>query len=342
MYPCRNFIVKKGNILQRRLTTSKRMSKGKMLLMLNRLQSAFFRSCYDSCGVRLRSKASTIHYGPLSQIMENIENSGMVATLASRGWTPGFAALNSLGLSQLIEFQTLGQAWTTTASLKKATLTEAALIAPFLDKTFKRLAAPENSETTEHWMSTLHFSDLLDDVYALSSQMDNQEFIGFEINFSIQETQEPCRLVLGFSIDSLVEEEPNEQIEKPQDRFNQQYLGLQVEFQAILHQFQLTVEDINTLAINDTIKLPSDVLNEVKLVSKFGGPPLSGQMGRTGGFRAVQVSVNQNKNPVKDTIKAPPKSSEQSVNTDQTFGQPNLAEIDRPDPSFKEVFATSS
>ena len=127
------------SVLQRKVSTSSGMSKGKMLLLLNRLQSAFFKACYESCGVQLKSRASMMSFGCLSDLREELEGFGLLGSLAARGWTPGFMGLTSLGLSNLIEFQTIGQAWSTSTQAIKATLTEAALIAPFIDRTFKRL-----------------------------------------------------------------------------------------------------------------------------------------------------------------------------------------------------------
>ena len=61
------------SVLQRKVSTSSGMSKGKMLLLLNRLQSAFFKACYESCGVQLKSRASTMSFGCLSDLREELE-----------------------------------------------------------------------------------------------------------------------------------------------------------------------------------------------------------------------------------------------------------------------------
>ena len=303
------------SVLQRKVSTSSGMSKGKMLLLLNRLQSAFFKACYESCGVQLKSRASTMSFGCLSDLREELEGFGLLGSLAARGWTPGFMGLTSLGLSNLIEFQTIGQAWSTSTQARKATLTEAALIAPFIDRTFKRLESSEQAADYQQWISTIYFSDLMTDVDALMTQVDNGDFICFKINFSVQDIPETCQLILGFNTDLFREEEYVAEPSAPEPRFNYQFLNLEIEFTALLHRFKLSSEEIRALSVGDVLTIPLEAFQNIELVGKGGGQPIKAILGKAGAYRAVKT-VSQQSQPIGVS-----QTKDDSASIDHTVGQ---------------------
>lgn len=252
------------------------------------LVRAFARSL--SANTALVAEDAVLHRksASLAELLDTIEPDAFVITLVD-GAQVGLALLDQTGFSTLIEAMTVGRLSSRASDPRRATATDATLLAGIIDTSLGELGA---GDPATRWRSARPVPDHR----LLGILLDDGDFdlIAVTAQLVAGDVSRPARLMLALPRDPASPE-----VDLPAAKTAQQgwsnaleasVLAAPASLRAELGRVTLPLAEVLQLGVGSSLVLPLSNLEEVQLVALDGSPQGMGRLGQSRGMRAIRLT----------------------------------------------------
>ena len=255
------------------------------------LHKALSQSALQLFGLKLQISDHSICYEPVSRIAKITEPFLMLELLESSANNSGFVALDQAALSNLVTFQTLGCILPDLSQSRKATLTDAALIAPLVEQTMQKLQNTGPNDFDLGQPTHYRFSQMLTDAHRVSLAMQSEQFIIYYMDLAMGDSQNPAKMLMAFpAIEHNYFYKAAVATQK-RETSQQVFLSLPAQLNAELHCFRFAWSELSQLKVGAHLFLPDTALDNIHLKAAHSSEFISAKLGRLAQFRAVQVDI---------------------------------------------------
>lgn len=270
------------------------------------LLDAFVRTADKSISLHASAVSSNSTQASLAELLDMMPEKGMLAVLDGPKETPGVMIIDPELLSGLVEHQTIGDVNAVAATPRRATRTDASLVAPFIDMLLGLLA--EDMAETEHrpWTDGYKYSASLPDARPFALLLEDETYNLLEITVSIGEVERECKLTLallakGRGAAPVVSKKKSSFSDGPQftsaedpvkwgEAFELAVQDSTVALNGVLHRLPMTISNIDSLKVGDIVPVPLNSVTEVRIEGRNGILIGEGRLGQSMKKRAIRIS----------------------------------------------------
>ena len=256
------------------------------------LHKALAQKALSLFGLKVKIQEHRIAKVPVSELAEITEQYVMLTLLENSGSEPGFVAFDDAALAGFVTVQTLGCVLPNLTKGRTATLTDAALIAPFIEEALGSMQqSPDFCDDISH-RKKYRFAQMITDTHRLLLCLQSEDFIFYFMTITMGADQHQAKILMAFpAIEKKSSKEENPSEQERSGRSHEAFLALPAEMQAELHRFRFPWSELSQLEVGAHLILPDDVLNNIKLRALNSSDTISAKLGRLSQFRAVQVDI---------------------------------------------------
>lgn len=252
------------------------------------LVRAFARSL--SASTSLVAEDAVLHRksASLPELLDTIEPDAFVISLVD-GARLGIALIDQSGFSTLIEAMTVGRLSSRATTPRRATATDANLLAGLLDACLGELAG---EDPARRWRS----ARAVPDHRLLGILLDDGAFdlVAVTARLVAGEVSRPARLMLALPREPAVAAPVAVEAVSPEQSWSEaleaSVLAAPASLRAELGRITLPLAEVLELGVGSSLALPLSNLEEVQLVALDGSPQGLGRLGQSRGMRAVRLT----------------------------------------------------
>ncbi len=205
----------------------------------------------------------------------------------------GAAALDADLVGALIQQQTTGQVGATKEESRAMTRTDAAMIAPLLDSILQRSSTLLETEAERLVMQGFKFGARAEDSRMLSLALDAPEFHIFKLSLDVAQGVRQADLVLCLPVQEIQNHlsDAEEASDGNSSSLDQIVMNVPAELTAILCKLRLPLSELGQFKPGDIIPVAASAISNTGLHGLTGRKICQGQLGQSGGYRAVRLSA---------------------------------------------------
>ena len=279
---------KTETVIQKKLSPSQSRLTNIDKALETKLHKALAQSAMQLFSLNLQVLDHNTCHECISSITELTKPFMMLGLLERTGVEPGFIAVDQAALAGLVTIQTMGVVLPNLSQNRAATLTDAALIAPFVDRAMQKI---DSINTHFGHINQYRFSQMIVDAHRLYLALRSEQFLVHRINLAMGPDQHPAQILIAFpeiehrsgDIKSAVKEE-----NAPKQKA---FLALPAELIAEIRHFQFPWSELSQLKVGTHLILPDAALESIQLRAAKSSHVVSAKLGRLAHFRAVQVAI---------------------------------------------------
>jgi len=204
--------------------------------------------------------------------------------------TQMFLCLDPILASALIEVQTISFVTGTACVDRTPSITDRALIAPFLDQLVNQSAQADILPTTD---ARPRFEERAEE---LEIQLATGAYRVVQGTFRLQGSDLKMQVALGVQDTAMKQAKPKQPTEPHPQMFD-----VRAEFDAVLFKRSMTLNELRALAEGDAIKFPKATLEHVMLRPKGADEGPVGYLGKSNGMFAVSFPAQHKTDMAEET-----------------------------------------
>ena len=282
---CASGMIEQASETKRRLlATASSASVGKVADIQNTLRRALTQSLFDVANLMTRVERVGQKRVDAQHLASQLNEVCLIGVVQSDQSQSGFVALEASVVNAIVQMQTIGYLPAPRGDHRKATLGEAALVSPVIDRIFQT-----SSERLPDDIPQFHFAHRLPDAKQLALGAGDQRFDVFDFTvFFDNDTQGRIILALPFAPESNPE---HAEFDKSDDLHTYQ-LNLPVEMTAVIYNEIRHLGDVSGWRVGHEFVLGPEVLFNVSVKSAGGRTEFHAQLGQAEGNRALRLYLD--------------------------------------------------
>lgn len=258
----------------------------------------------------------------LGQIDEALKEDGLILLLDGSGGTRGAVCLDQQMMAALIEVQTTGRVRKGTAQPRRATRTDAAMMAPLVDALMDGIDTEMGAEVDGYQPRGFCFGDRVDDLRSLALTLHAPDYDHFRVTVDLGPGAKTgwLDLLLPARADPPKQPAESDRTARDSDQMSDVVLGAPVVLDAVLARISVPLREACALEPGQILQLDRETLTATRLVTADGHLVAEARLGQVNGWRALRL-VSAPGAPLPDLAEPPPKA-------DDAPGPPALRETD--------------
>ncbi len=228
----------------------------------------------------------------LAQVTETVLDEGLILLLDGAGGARGALALDAQMMAALIEVQTTGRVRPGPAPTRRATRTDAAMVAPLVDALLDGIDAEMLSEVEVYVPRGFRFGDRVEDWRALALVLDAPDFDLFRVTADLGPGVRTGRLDLLVPArrPSPAKTGTRTNAGAP-DRalMSDVALGASVVLDAVMARITLTLRDACALSPGQVLPLTPESLGAIQMTGAGAHLVAEARLGQLNGWRALRL-----------------------------------------------------
>jgi flagellar motor switch protein FliM len=256
---------------------------------------ALARAAQDEMGVPLRLSGFRVERRSLAEIVEMLPEPALICALdEGAGEATGVAVLDAGLMAGMVEAMTTGVVTALDGgAARRPTRTDAALLAPVLDRALTGLEAGASEAGLPEWARGFRFAATVDGGRGLSLMLEDVPYrlLVADVDLALGARAGPLLLAIpeGRAEGRLAVPPP------PDGRFTEalavQVAGAEARLEAVLSRLALPLGTVMNLLVGQEIVLPRADIARIAMEGLDGRKVGAGKLGRQGNLRAVRLTA---------------------------------------------------
>ena len=255
---------------------------------------ALARAVQDEMGVPLRLSGFRVERRSLAEIVEMLPEPALICALdEGAGEATGVAVLDAGLMAGMVEAMTTGAVTAVDGgAARRPTRTDAALLAPVLDRALTGLEAGASEAGLPEWARGFRFAATVDGGRGLSLMLEDVPYrlLVADVDLALGARAGP--LLLGIPEGRA---EARLAVPPPDGRFTEalaaQVAGSEARLEAVLSRLALPLGAVMNLQVGQEIVLPRAEIARIAVEGLDGRKVGAGKLGRQGNLRAVRLTA---------------------------------------------------
>ncbi len=252
-------------------------------------------------GLAVSATSSSERIASLPDLLERLPENGLLAVLEGPEDGQGLMAFDFNALSAVIEKQMTGAVGTSLPPARRATRTDAALVADLIDAVLQRFEATLAGREESRWASGFGYSSHVEDLRPLGLLLEEIDYRIFGISLDFEMGTRTGDIILALPAEGRGAVLAAPDLAEPGDAISDPNWssGLQVRvfegevrLDAVLHKFHLPISAISELKPGDEIPIPVSAIDNVRLSGAERIPLGRCRLGSSQGFRALRLGAD--------------------------------------------------
>lgn len=265
------------------------------------LPRAFIRAASRVAGLVARASVRSSRGVGLAELVDLPEAEGFAALLKGREGPPGLVIFDPPAFSSVIEAMTIGTLSRKAPALRRATETDAALMADLVDAILTETDA--NPDPADPFIPGFRQDRLIDDLRLLDVMLEDVPFAltVLDVELLAEGTvrkgvftialPEPVPEMPAFSDFDMSFDEPPAHDDAWERALEASVMTAPAQLGAVLGRIRLPLCDVMALKVDSQMTLPLSQLEEVQLEGLDGAVLALGRMGQYRGMRALRLTA---------------------------------------------------
>ena len=223
-------------------------------------------------------------------LLANLDDSMLLFLLDGPDGVVGAAAVDQPALAALIEIQTLGRVLPDSGKTRQPTRTDAAMIAPLLDRSLAGLAANLQENGDGWWAEGFAYGDMLEDRRTLGLAMRAGAFRSFRMTVDFDHDVKQGTILFALPIVDRPEVTKKAAPEHPVVTYEAQMVHVPTELDVALDRVRMPLDKASSLKPGDLLPLSLNALQQVVVRGADGKRLAIGTLGQVNGQVAVRLA----------------------------------------------------
>lgn len=258
---------------------------------------ALARSAQDILSLPLDVPRLSMWRRSLTELTDLLPDHAMLAVLEGPGDSLGLLALSPAVLSGLIEVQTMGRVLAQAPLPRKPTRTDAAMVAPVIERALAALDQALADEADLIWAGGFRYASFLDDPRPLALLLEDLPYRVLTAQVSLSGGAKLGEVILALpaegrgrrpSIASALAEDAHA-VQAFTQALTDVVLGVPCQLDAVLARVVLPLGEVLGLAPGVVVPLPKATLAGIKMEGMGGQALAEARLGQNSGMRAVRL-----------------------------------------------------
>ncbi len=259
---------------------------------------ALARAAQDVLSMPLDVPRLSLNRRSLTELTDLLPDHAMLAVLEGPGDALGLMAMSPAILSGLIEVQTMGRVLSQAPLPRKPTRTDAALVAPVIERALAALDEALVDEADLVWAGGFRYASFLDDPRPLALLLDDQPYRVLTAQVSLSGGAKSGEVMLALPAEGRGQR-PGMAAADASDahavlafthQMTEAVLAVPCQLEAVLARVTLPLAAVLDLEPGAIVALPRNALSGIRLEGLDGLPLAAARLGQNSGLRAVRLS----------------------------------------------------
>ena len=258
---------------------------------------ALARAAQDVLSLPLDVPRLSLNRRSLTELTDLLPDHAMLAVLEGPGDALGLMALSPAVLSGLIEVQTMGRVLAQAPIPRKPTRTDAAMVAPVIERALAALDEALADEADLAWAGGFRYASFLDDPRPLALLLDDQPYRVLSAQVSLSGGAKLGEIVLALPakgrghrphLASALADDAHA-VQAFTHQMNEVVMGVPCQLDAVLARLTLSLVAVLQLEPGVIVPLPKSALSGIRLEGLDRLPLAEARLGQNSGMRAVRL-----------------------------------------------------
>lgn len=257
---------------------------------------ALARAARDAMGLDLDFRSLTISRQSLAEILEQAPDLALIALLDGPRGGLGVIMLAPTVTASFIEKQTLGRLGPQTPPPRRASRIDAAMVAGVIDRALVGLDETLAEEADFSWAGGFRYASYLEDVRPLGLLLEEDAYrvLSAEVALGVDGRTGQVLLVLPAIGRGEAPAVPQNPVEAEAPHFtaalSAQVMQADCRLDAVIGRLTLSLKQVMTLQVGETLALPRAALDAVSLETIEGQRVARARLGQHRGMRALKLN----------------------------------------------------
>ena len=291
-----NTVLRRKAVAAREVWQSRAMSPSKALKL------AFARAADDVLELALAVTSVQVDDPSADDLVKGLSEDSLLILIDGPGGACGVLSVDIAIVAALTEKLTMGRVLQRAPDPRRPTRTDAAMIAPFIDRAFQVLAAILQGEDGGDRLSGYAFGVVMENPRMVELAIEATDFRRFRMGLDVEGLRNgEVQLAFpdldadamaaaaaaaqdaGAALSGEIAETPEEPTLRPA------VLKARAQLDAVLHQLRMPLSKVLALKPGDVIEVPREALGETVLRAGAGQRVVEVRLGQINGHRAVRL-----------------------------------------------------
>ena len=259
---------------------------------------ALARAARDAMGLGLEVRKLQAGRASLAELLEQPAELAFVAILEGPGDGLGLLLVQAPVLAAMTEMLTIGRVSVQQPGPRKPTLTDAAMVADFVDLALRGLEEALAEEADLVWAGGFRYGSFLDDPRPLGLLLEDISYRVLKADVSLAEGIRSGQILLALPAEGRGQRPRTTKVAHPEvvaghmfsAALTEQVHAAKCEINAVLDRVSVPLSRVISLQVGDEIVLPKAHLDRIIFEGLDGGRLGDGRLGQNRGMRAVRVN----------------------------------------------------
>ena len=269
------------------------------------LSTALVKAVDQHVGLEAAVGKCAMRTGTLAEVLETVPEGGLLVVLEGPDEAQGVMALDAAFLSAVIEKLMTGALAARPAPPRRATRTDAALVADAIDATLNRFEAALAGSGAARWASGYGYASFLESPRPLALMLDDTDYRLLSLEIDLESGARTGSLMLVLPADvadgasagnpsGAAGERPAEQAAGGgalpwAQALEDQVMGGRVRLHVELCRMSMPIGALEALVPGQSVPVPAEALDQADILGADGRRLARGRLGQSRGMRAVRL-----------------------------------------------------
>ncbi len=258
---------------------------------------ALARAAQDVLSMPLDVPRLSLNRRSLTELTDLLPDHAMLAVLEGPGESLGLLAMSPAVLSGLIEVQTMGRVLAQAPIPRKPTRTDAAMVAPVIERALGALDEALSDEADLVWAGGFRYASFLDDPRPLALLLEDRAYRVLTAHVSLSGGAKSGEVILALPAegrglrprrDTTLADDAHA-VQAFTHAMNAVVLGVPCLLEAVLARVTLPLGAVMGLEPGTIVPLPKNALSGIRLEGLDGLPLAEARLGQNSGMRALRL-----------------------------------------------------
>ncbi len=257
---------------------------------------ALARATRDAMGLDLDFRRLTITRQSLAEILETVPDRTLLALLDGPSAGLGVIMLAPAVTSALIEMQTLGRLSSQTPAPRRPSRIDAAMVAGVIDRALAGLDETLADEADLTWAGGFRYASWLEDARPLGLMLEDEGYRVLSADVALGNGGREGQVILVLPAEgrgmrpALAAEHAEPTVPQFSVALQAQVLQADCRLDAVVGRLTLSLRQIMSLAVGESLTLPSAALDTISMETVEGRRVALARLGQHRGMRALKLS----------------------------------------------------
>jgi flagellar motor switch protein FliM len=258
---------------------------------------ALARAAQDVLSMPLDVPRLSMNRRSLTELTDLLPDHAMLAVLEGPGDTLGLLAMSPAVLSGLIEVQTMGRVLAQPPIPRKPTRTDAALVAPVIERALAALDEALADEADLVWAGGFRYASFLDDPRPLALLLEDQPYRVLTAQVSLSGGAKAGEVLLALPAEgrgrrphlAAALADDAHAVQAFTHQLTEVVMGVSCQLDAVLARVTMSLAEVLQLEPGAIVPLPKNALSGIRLEGLDGLPLAEARLGQNSGMRALRL-----------------------------------------------------